>query len=196
MTNQEVRRLSRVQMLTLLCQQEEEINKLNSLNTDLNKKIKSLTAQIEKTGSFAESAQKAIQSMQDTACINLENAKELEAEKRRAAEKIMRDAENYAKKVYNNGNRYNATITALVREEVRKMSRLFEWQRSQLNNNFIEFKNVMSNLGLAELPSEEVVDGGHISSGDNNCFYEDETVETAEYDCLEYQDRNVRLTPY
>ena len=152
MTNQEVRGLSKVEILNLLCQQEEEIEKLNELNQELEHEIKILKLQIEQRNSLEEAAQNAIKSVQQTAKMSLEKTNILEAEKLLAAEKIIQDAESYAKKIRGEANRYNTAVSALVNERVKKMQTVFEWQKNQLNADFEKFNDMIKNLGLAEPP--------------------------------------------
>ena len=195
MTNQEVRRMSKVQVLTLLCQQEEEIKKLNALNQDLKQKIKALTLHIEQSGSLTQTAQSAIQSLQNTAILSYKNVKAVEKEKLKAAEKIVHDAKDRAREIQDDANRYNAMVVSLLEEKAKKMATIFEWQRNQLNTSFIEFNNMMKHLGIVALQNEEdtacindsASNNRHYSE-DENCFYADEVLETIEYDCLEHEE--------
>ena len=145
MTDREVKRLSKIQVLTLLRQQEEEIAKqkeeleeLKVINQELNEELSSRSMQFEKSGSLAEAAisvSGVINAAQEAANLYLENVKKAEA-----------NASVYAQTIRENAERDCVEMYTKARLTLNEVIKLFELQKNRGETNLNEFNAIITDL--------------------------------------------------
>ena len=156
MTNKEIRRLSKIQILTLLHQQEEEIERLSALNNQLTNELESRTLKIEETGSLAQAAltiNGVFQAAQDAADQYLDNIKIIQEEKTKEAEKIKKDAESYVLVILEELSLCRRTVHTKIIEKIERIKEIVEKQKALgcSHNEAEEIMSMIENLRIEEL---------------------------------------------
>ena len=138
MTDKQVRALSKPQMLTLLLQQEQEIEKLTSDLNNAAKKLEAVKSQVvdvapELLGAVLRAAQEAA----DNYVLDAKNA---EDEKRKELVRMEEEIRNLRREA----DRYYSETIAEATRVVDKMCGAFKGQIDQANQIYSEFQSMIT----------------------------------------------------
>ena len=158
MTEKELRSLSKIQMLNILRQQENEIEQLTSQRKELERKLEERQLQVDEAGSLAEASvmvSGVLQAAQNAADVYLENIRAVEAERSAQVARLEREAQEKAKEMYKESEEKHEEMMARLRKLVSGMRYIFEWQMTQLTKMSDDFDNKLKRSDIAELIKEE-----------------------------------------
>lgn len=148
MTDKQVRVLSRTQMLTLLLQQEQEIEKLTA---DLNDAAKQLAAKSKNADASPELLASVLCAAQEAADKYVLDAKAAEDDKRKELARL----EEETRLLRQEANRYYKETIAEATRVIDRMRGAVKGQIDQANQIYSEFQSIITSNNLPAAPPAE-----------------------------------------
>jgi len=172
MDDRQLRALSKIQMLKIIRQQEDvierlteekdfEIRRLTDEKEELLNKLSERQLKLDQAGSLAEASVMVsglLQAAQEAADVYLVNIKEAEAEKAATMEKLEREAEDRALAIFKETAQKQAEVMAELQRLVNATNDIYDWHLVQLSKGRKEFHAMIERTGLVKLIKEDEPD--------------------------------------
>lgn len=120
MTNKELRKLSRTELLKLLLEQSKEVDRLKQELESAQEKLKSRRLEVKQAGSIADAAlqvNKVFETAQKAADQYLENIQQINSRQTDICSKLIADAESRCKEMENQTKKKCDTMVEKARTE-------------------------------------------------------------------------------
>ena len=152
MTDKQLRSLSKMHMLSLLHEQESEVERLVAENNELQERLNDRRLKIEQAGSLADASvvlTGILQAAQDAADMYLENVRLMEPDMKQDIGNVSAVAEDAMSAILKDLQHKESILVGNIDDMVASMYNILDSNMERLTSLYSEFENDLRSTGLS-----------------------------------------------